>query len=360
MVRIHGLLVALGVVVAGAGCRAPETVLRLTVAAGTAPAPAALRLTLSGAVSAPPRMVAPVALPGTVVVHGLPAAAATLCVQVDALDTAGALVGQAAATVTLAPHHDARASAVLAPPGADTVCPAAPGDLGAPGDGGMDLGGGADGGPDAAVPSCPASALFCDDFESDDLTRWDFRQVKYPDMGSIARSMARAAHGRWSTEATASGMPGAQNYATLEKDFAPGLAPPLALRVNVWSAQPLGSYTMVMSLFDQANAGLSIGGNNDRFWAMTEYQDQTGATDDHPSDMVPTTGGQWHCIEVLIDGAGNVSGWVDGHRLIGPFPRAVMTTYTAFVVGVVRSVVNPAADVFVDDVAIGPSRLYCP
>ena len=84
-----------------------------------------------------------------------------------------------------------------------------------------------------------------------------------------------------------------------------------------------------------------------------------GAPDRH-SDMVPTGAGAWHCVELVIDAAGNGhSVYVDNHRLIGPWRAPRRTSYSTLLVGVTRSV-DADFVVYIDDVAIGRSRLYCP
>jgi hypothetical protein len=80
---------------------------------------------------------------------------------------------------------------------------------------------------------------------------------------------------------------------------------------------------------------------------------------DFVSDMVPTGAGQWHCIELVIDAAGMVTLFVDNHQLVGPWPRTSQVTYSTLLVGVTRSVDTDYV-AYIDDVAVGPSRLYCP
>src|SRR2546425_7495956 len=75
-----------------AGC-GEDTVLRLTVLPGSLPHPSALRVTVTGfGVTAAPLRVAPVTLPGTVVVRGLPASTPQVCVRVEGLDAAGGTI----------------------------------------------------------------------------------------------------------------------------------------------------------------------------------------------------------------------------------------------------------------------------
>ena len=90
-------------------------------------------------------------------------------------------------------------------------------------------------------------------------------------------------------------------------------------------------------------------------WVITE--DEGNAPDQH-TDM-GAAGGRWHCLEVVVDAAGKVTGYIDDHPLIGPFARASAASYTNFTIGVGRTVV-PNVDLFIDDVAMGPSRLNCP
>lgn len=363
--RIHSLLAVAAL--AWAGCVEPDTALRLTIEPGTVPAPASLRLTLAApGLAPPPRDVAPVSLPGTVVIRGLSSDASPVCVHVDALDTSGTVVGQASTRASLTAHATVTASATLLPPGDDPGC-AAPGgdDLAVPGEDSAGVPPGSDlsSPPDlAAVAVCPTGAIFCDDFESADMAQWTMASaIKYQDMGAIGRSTAQHAHGAFSLYAQGSGIPGSNNYIVAEKVFPSAIAPPLAIRANVWTPQPLGSYTMVLTLFDPNNDTFSFGGDNSSEWVVTEDQSASGGgTLDHPSDMVAAGGGAWHCLEIVVDAANNASAFVDGHRLMGPFVRASALQYTAFSVGIARTVVPTGSTVYVDDVAVGPSRLYCP
>lgn len=73
--------VAIALAVLAAGC-ADDTVLRIDIAdPGISPAPASLRVTLVG-VSAAPRTIAPVTLPGTIVVTHVPSSVGQLCVDI--------------------------------------------------------------------------------------------------------------------------------------------------------------------------------------------------------------------------------------------------------------------------------------
>ncbi len=373
--RVHGLDIAVVLAALAAGC-GQETVLRIDVQAGAGAAPAALRVTLTGAVSTAPRLIMPVTLPGTVVAHGLPAvdgpvcvlvegldgqqlpiAAATatvvvrglpataVCVQAEGLDGAGNVVVGGATTVQLAAAHTTAADVQMANGAVHCAAPA--GDMGQP----ADLGGVL---PDGAVALCPAGALFCDDFESGTFANWTQYGVKYGDMGSIAPSMTRAAHGAWSAEARASGQSGMANYAEVEKDFTPRVAPPVAVRANVWSGQPLTGYTIALSVFDDNANGLSLGADGSGRWVVTEDQ---ATVADHTSTVATTAG--WHCLELVVDGGGMVSAYVDGALVIGPFARNSTLPYGAFVFGIDRTV-QSGTDLFVDDVAIAPARLYCP
>ena len=75
--------------------------------------------------------------------------------------------------------------------------------------------------------------------------------------------------------------------------------------------------------------------------------------------MVPVGAGRWHCVELVLDDAGMVTLFVDGHALVGPWARASAVKYRGCFVGVTRSV-EPNLTAFIDDVAIGRTRLYCP
>jgi len=276
-----------------------------------------------------------VTFPATLVVRGLPAS--EVCVQAEQLDDSGNLLVGGSETVQLLAHRTTLAD--IQTSNAFVRCPALIGDMGSNVDGGV----------------CPAGALFCDDFESGTFDKWTQAVVKYGDMGTIAPSMTRAAHGAWSAEAKGSGLPGTANHIAVIKALT-AVPAPVAMRANIWSAQPLTGYTMVMSLYDDGINGFSMGGDSNARWVVTE--DQTvDSIPDHVSSTPTATG--WHCVEMVVDGGGMFSAYVDGNRIIGPLMRAQAASYTTFTFGLDRTV-QPSSDVFVDDVAIGTTRLYCP
>jgi hypothetical protein len=336
-----------------AGC-GDDTVLRILVEPGSAAAPSSLVVTLVG-VDAPPRTVTPVTLPGTLVVHHVPSSVTTLCVEVDALDDGGSAIGGGAATVQLVRHGTASATVTLDDPGSG--CAAPPDDLGAPEDLATPPDGDLATTPDlGTIQICPTGSIFCDDFESGNTSKWSSIDIKQ-DLGAVAVQSMTKAHGTFALRALGNGAPGNDVYAEVTKAFTP-TAPPFALRANVFFPQALRNYDHLIALYENNNStnSFSIGGDNNGLWVVAENESTAG---DFPSDMVPTTAGQWHCVELVIDAAGMVTLYVDNHRLVGPWQRTSAVTYSQLMVGVTRSVdTNYVA--YIDDVAIGPSRLYCP
>jgi hypothetical protein len=347
---VRSFALTLALVACGCG---EQTVLRISVEPGVTPPPASLRITLAGAgLSAPTRTFAPVTFPATLVVHGLSDDVSELCVEAEGLDGAGNFLVGGSATAQLVAHRTTRLEVQMS--NAFVRCPSLADDLGANGAADLGTSDGAQPPHDGAVALCPPGALFCDDFESGTLAGWSQRNTKY-DLGSLDVQTATVAHGLSALHAAATGTTSMSNIAELEYDFAPR-PPPLAIRANVYAPMPLTNYTMVMALYDPTTRGFSIGGDGDATWVVTE-DDATGP--DHHSDLVPITGGQWHCLEIVVDAAGQVSAFVDDHALVGPFARKSSVAYSAFLVGVDRTVFADT-NVFVDDVALGPSRLYCP
>lgn len=352
--RIVAIALALS---AAAGC-ADDTVLRILVEPGSAAAPSSLVVMLTG-VNAPPRTVAPVTLPGTIVVHRLPSTLTQLCVEIDALDDAGNPVGGGAATVTLRAHGTASTTITLDNPAAGCAQP--PDDLGINEAADMATPPNADLAtkpPDlAAIQICPAGSIFCDDFETGNFSKWTTASVKQ-DAGSIGVQSTTKAHGTHAMKALANGTVGNDEYADAEKDFTP-TAPPLAIRANVYFPTTLQHFDHVIAIYESNGStnAFAIGGDNSGNWVIAENESMAG---DHENDMVPTGAGQWHCVELVIDAAGMVTMFVDNHKIIGPFARATTgITYSQLLVGVVRSVDTDYV-AYIDDVAVGPSRLYCP
>lgn len=344
--------IALVSLAAVGGCSHDDTILRVTVEAGVEPPPASLVVTLVGpGLTVPPRTIAPATFPGTIVVHGLPDDLTDLCVQTEGLDASGNFVVGGSANVELVRHRTTLADVQMS--NAFSPCVGSgPNDLGD--DSALPADAGA---PDMVTAICPANAIFCDDFETGTLARWNGSSAKQ-DAGSVTVQSTTKAHGTYALQAVGSGASGMDVYAEAEKDFPP-TSPPFALRANVYFPVALDHFNEIIALYENPSGStnaFTIGGDTNGFWVVAENESTAG---DFESDMVPTDAGKWHCVELVIDAGGMVDFYVDNHHLVGPWQRTSNVSYSTLFVGVTRSVV-PNLNTYIDDVAIGPSRLYCP
>jgi hypothetical protein len=364
-VRIHALVVV--AVVLGVGCSQPETVVRLMVRLGSAPAPQKLRATIYNDKGTPSatETIAPVALPGTIVLHNLNPSLAELCVELEGLATDGTVTSHGAVNIGILAHMTVNAAVDLGSTNMLRCSALVDGgvrDMPGPGDGGSmpaaDLAGADLAGTTVAV--CPVGASFCDDFETGDTRKWDAREFKFDAGAQIDVESAVVRHGLFALHAAASSPNPAGDVAahSIVIKTLPSLTPPIALRANVFAVQPIDRFGVTLELYDDTTHGFAVESDNSNIWTLTEDQ-ATFPDSDHHTDMVPFNAGQWHCIEVVIDAGGLVSFFVDKHQLLPTFPRHSANAFTTLQVGIGRTV-NAVNDVYIDDVAVGPSRLYCP
>jgi hypothetical protein len=361
-VRIHGLYLAL---LLGAGCGQPDTIVRLTVRLGHAPTPEKLRVSVYGptGVLTAAKTLSPVPLPGVIVIDRVDPSLPELCVALEGEARDGTITSRGAVTVGIVPYMTANAAIEL---GDTTMLGCTLG-----GDGGSaphDLGG--SGARDLAthdltaqdllgvVPICPANAIFCDDFESGDVSKWTEHEIHFDGGAQLEVQATVARHGKYALHATATGHDMAGQGRSVVVKTLPGVMPPIAVRANVFAVQPLDHYGVTVEIYDSSYHGFAVSGDNQDVWTVTEDQTQNGAVDRH-ADMVPFNAGAWHCVEIVVDNNGFVSLFIDNHQLVTPFLRMSAVSYATLQVGIGRTI-NPTNDVYVDDVAVAPTRLYCP
>jgi hypothetical protein len=357
-----------------------------------------LRLTVFGSGRlGTPLKITPATLPGTLILRGLDPATADFRVLVDGLDPSGNLTSQGAARVPLLPDRMANAGVLLMAgalpdrdgdgvPDAVDDCP----DIYDPdqhgGCVGVDLSGGGNPdlstganpdlrgapspdllgapqpdlatGPDlAAPPVCPPGALFCDDFESGNTSRWTQPIVQPSTGATLAASTAQARHGIYSLHSIASYTP-SEALSYEEYDWG-GTAAPLAIRFSVYlpSAPPSGTYVAQLT---NGSVGFAIGthtsGNGT--WAILENQGPTL----HPTPQSVAIGA-WTCIELVVNSNNTVEIFFNG----APTPAHTFTRITSSVAYNVLGAgadrpqgSGPQAEMYIDDVAMATSRLYCP
>src|SRR6185312_6517183 len=110
--------------------------------------------------------------------HGLPDGLDELCVQAEGLDESGNFLVGGSATALITRHQTTELDVQMS--NAFARCPALPGgDLGPP---------------DLAIPICPVNAIFCDDFETGDFSKWTAHSAKQ-DAGTTTVQSTTTAHG---------------------------------------------------------------------------------------------------------------------------------------------------------------------
>jgi hypothetical protein len=300
--------------------------LTVTLAPG-APQPASLRISSFGhGQLGPARDVLLVnqSLPGTVALSGLDVAIGQdFHVLVDGLDAAGKLLDEGAARVHLDAHQRARANVMLTA-----------GALPDP-----QLHGG-----------CAGSAFFCDDFETGDVSRWTTTvQSDSSDLltvdGTHVHSGANALH----AAAAATSGPG-ESFVEYKWNGSASLA----VRLWVYTATALSDVDIVLALYRGVH-GFSIGGSPDGNWVMTE--DQQASPDHHTT--VPVHLRKWTCVELVLQGGRAQLFFDDSDTAAVDVAPVHPVSYNELHAGVEWAPSPRQAEVWIDDVAVGPSRLHC-
>ena len=357
-------------------CQETTLLLDLQLADGR-PQPGALRLSLyhDGILHRSTVPTGGRALPGTLLVRHLRSGPA-LRVQVDGLDGAGMMMEQGAAITDVAGAKENHLTLTLDAPLADSDgdgvpdavddcpevadpqqnCTAAAGDLAETHDLAMVL----DAAPRDLAPrdlgglvGCPSDAIFCDDFESGDFSRWTPGLDSPRGTLTLDVDQTRPFAGQFGLHATASKSDLTGSWLRETDQSLSSLSPPFALRFRFWSSDTLDGFTLIVSLFS-GDLAVSLGGADPGVWAMTE--DMTSNTIDHISSQNVDTG-RWICVEVVHDGA-MIHLYTDGAEAIS-FAPTIASPFDQIGVGLTRWPARHDAEVFIDDLVLAKSRVGC-
>lgn len=358
---VRGVLFAL-LAVAGGCAGETSLLLELDLASGR-PQPVSLRVTRYGDGHPPAPSLLSLdgrTLPGTVVVGPLDAGVPGFRIVVDGLDGAGATTTQAAARVTLQAGAQTAAKllldGLLADADGDGVpdlvddCPtvfdpeqrcAAP-DLGTV--------------PDGSPAGCPGGAIFCDDFETGNRSKWADSNVGPEATLTVVAGMGR--NGTYALRATSDMPPFLGTNAFVEHNF--DLPSPSQVAVRAWmrfQTVPARS-THLLELSDGGRGILRVGTSNSGNWAI---DGDNNLPDRQSTTPLPTTG--FACVELLIDmpaagATGRIRLFVDGAAIVDE-PVSDVPTPDRLRLGPIRAPSSSTCEVLIDDVALGASPIGC-
>jgi hypothetical protein len=354
------------------GCSPADTGVRFKVDRDVqAPPPSTLRLSMFGTGRlSTPRKISPVDLPGTLVMYEFDPATPNFRVLLDGLDANGNTTSQAATRVALVPHSMAPAALTLTagklPDGdgdgvPDVIddCPTVydPNQDCATPDGGATSDGGtvapSDFGGVVNPASCPARALFCDDFESGGIGSWSGSRVSSAsNLLTVDRQNVHS--GKFALHATTVSVPNSgpsQSYVYYNWGGTPA---PVALRLWLYVNSPLADDDTVAALYRQIN-GFAIGADGNGNWFVGE--DQLASGNRSTSASIPM--GRWTCVELVLQ-YGRAQLFLDDASTPAlEFAPARPVPYDELHVGLEWVPSPGGSELWVDDVALAASRVHC-
>ncbi|GMT98893.1 hypothetical protein KH5H1_30120 [Corallococcus caeni] len=238
-----------------------------------------------------------------------------------------------------------------------------------------DSGTGTDAGTSTGNGQCPASAIFCENFDKGE-NGW-----KQPDEnhhatitidGTRTRSGSGAVHVKTDpgyNEDTGQG--DQQAIAHLRKDM-PTFGTKLYTRAYVYlgRASPegvMGTYFILFSPKDNDFGGIELQGMHNGAFALDDWSGIKGTGWNYQDDLkVTVSPNQWTCIEWGVERestsatTGHALVWVNGQQAFD-FPNVGMRPFTNFGVGYgfVHPKGDSAAEAWIDDLAVAPERIGC-
>jgi hypothetical protein len=205
---------------------------------------------------------------------------------------------------------------------------------------------------------CPSFALFCDGFESGDLSKWSGEDVPASQLVTTGARYT-GTYGLDSVVPSDMGA-GAEGdvYVAPGETFATGT---LAVREWVYSPAPLINYigTLELSLGAPATTlqYLEVNANDVGAWSLSEFG--SAGLHDQPGSIDAETA-TWTCVELVVElgSAASATIYVDGTISTQGALTNVGDSYDHIAVGVTRANAG-GFEVYVDDVAIATQRIGC-
>ncbi len=211
-----------------------------------------------------------------------------------------------------------------------------------------------------ASGACPVFALFCDDFESGDLSRWTGTAIDGPATLDLSGSQVHA--GVYALDAkVAPDVTDGGNAAPYLHFAVPRSTGTLAVREWITASPKLELFNMVIVLLhDTTDQFAGVGGNNTGEWVVTD-DPGTGITTDHDSTVVTPAAGTWTCVELVYTFAGGASTidlYIDEALVMTDTANDPAPAFTDVQIGVARAD-STGIEVITDDVVIADRRIGC-
>lgn len=207
-----------------------------------------------------------------------------------------------------------------------------------------------------AVAGCPAFAIFCDDFETGDLTRWPVRYA----MGSMLAVDGARIHGGTYALDTAVGPNQAEaTKSAVVYPIDPQSSGTLAARAWFSTVDAALQYFNSVLMFDNVGEPLHYSGvmaDDLQHWIVSESS--AAGLLDHTAATLASAD-TWTCVELDYDFAPpRVRLYIDDATVLDDVPNDPAPRYHGVEVGIARSV-DPGLRVFADDVVIAHQHIGC-
>lgn len=212
---------------------------------------------------------------------------------------------------------------------------------------------------DGGISACPSFALFCDDFESGDLSRWARTSISGTSTVTVAAGVGRTGSFGLDAQNRPNTGGGAASSAVRRAPSATGM-----IAVRSWNKlmTPLRNYNLVLEFRDRASGDFTTaGGNSVANWVSTEIRAPSSSVIDHASSVpVPNTG-TWVCVEMTYThepAPGRVQVFVNDAMVLDT-PSLGSTAFDEVGVGVIRGDQALGLHVYVDDVVVADRYIGC-
>ena len=210
-----------------------------------------------------------------------------------------------------------------------------------------------------AVADCPSFALFCDDFEGGDLSRWSRTLQQGPATAVVSTTRVHDGTFALETRVDPAAMDGGNAAAAVM--LAPQSTGALAVRQWINLGAVLRDFNIVVEMRNTAtNEYVAAGGNNSANWVSTE-DPGTGAVD-HQTGVATPALDVWTCVELVYvftpPSMPRLELYVNDTMVLDDASVYTTPEFDEVRVGIARAD-QTGFSLFTDDVVIADQRIGC-